>query len=44
MEKLPKYEFKQVKIIIIKVDLRNTLYLKTAIIESECNKRFGKDI
>ena len=35
IEKFPKYEFRNAKAIIIIVDLNNTWYLKTAIIESE---------
>tara|TARA_B100001173_G_scaffold266252_1_gene241681 strand:+ start:233 stop:607 length:375 start_codon:yes stop_codon:yes gene_type:complete len=35
---------KKDNIIIIKVDLKKTAYLKTAIIENECTTRLKKDI
>ena len=36
--------FKKESIIIKKLDLKKTWYLKTAIIEKECIARFSKDI
>ena len=40
----PNVLVKKDNIIIIKVDLKKTVYLKTAIIENECMIRFKKDI
>ena len=40
----PNVLVKKDNIIIIKVDLKKTVYLKTAIIENECIIRFKKDI
>ena len=44
INKFPKYEFRNAKAIIIIVDLKNTWYLKTAIIESECITSLKRDI
>ena len=40
----PNALVKKDNIIIIKVDLKKTVYLKTAIIENECIVRLKKDI
>ena len=40
----PNALVKKDNIIIIKVDLKKTVYLKTAIIENECNNKFKIDI
>ena len=40
----PKTFVKKDNIIIIKVDLKKTVYLKTAIIENECTTRLKSDI
>ena len=40
----PNVLVKKDNIIIIKVDLKKTVYLKTAIIENECIARLKKDI
>ena len=40
----PNVLIKKDNIIIIKVDLKKTVYLKTAIIESECIARLKRDI
>ena len=41
---LPKYGLRKAKIIIMKVDLKKTWYLKTAIIEKEWIKSLKSDI
>ena len=42
--RLPKKEFRYANTINIKVDLKNTLYLKTAIIDSEWIISLNRDI
>ena len=42
--RFPRYELRKVNKMIIKVDLKITWYLKTAIIENECMRSFNRDM
>tara|TARA_Y100001958_G_C21144233_1_gene482065 strand:+ start:787 stop:1086 length:300 start_codon:yes stop_codon:yes gene_type:complete len=44
IEKMKKLNFKKNNISKKTVDLKRTLYLKTAIIDNECKKRLNNDI